>query len=160
MAKKAVTIQPLEYIVGSEWLNDEAKEAYRFLISENPNSPNYAVRRAQHTNGFRCLWLYMKWCDLVSESIKASMKSAMSVATGSLPAGISWAAESMQTSFKDAVKAALALAEHSGIAIEQFTANLTPTQAMKISGVDKDTLVEIVGDNYVQTPKEKQLLVH
>ena len=160
MAKKSVTIQPVDYIRSCEWFNEAAVEAYRFLLEADRNAPDYAEQRAAHAEGFHALWTYMKWCDAVQESIKAAMKQGMAVDPAHLPEGIAWGAETMQQSFRDGVSAAVALAERFGIPVERFTATISPTQAMKIAEIDKATLVEVVGDNLVETPKEKQLLFH
>jgi len=66
----------------------------------------------------------------------------------------------MQSAFRDGVAVALALAERFGIPVERFAATISPAQALKIANIDRDTLVGIVGDNLVETPKERQLLFH
>lgn len=160
MAKKTATIQPLDYIRSCEWFDEGALEAYRFLLEGDVTAPDYAEQRAAHAEGFHALWRYMKWCEAVQESIKAAMKKAMLIDPAHLPAGIEWGAESMQSAFRDGVAVALALAERFGIPVERFAATISPAQALKIANIDRDTLVGIVGDNLVETPKERQLLFH
>lgn len=159
MAKKDVAIQPVDYIRGCEWFSEEAVEAYRFLLEADPNAPDYAEQRAAHTEGFHNLWIYMKWCEAVQESIKAAMKQGMSVDPAHLPRGISWAAETKQQAFRDGTAVALALSREFSIPLECFAANISPAQAMKIAHIDKETLVGIVGDNLVETPKERKLMM-
>lgn len=159
MAKKDVEIQPVDYIRSCEWFDEETVEAYRFLLEADPNAPDYAERRAALADGFHSLWIYMRWCETVQESIKAAMKKVMAIDPEHLPRGISWAAESKQQSFRDATAVALALSREFSIPLECFAASLSPSQAMKIAHIDKDTLVGIVGNNLVETPKERKLMM-
>lgn len=159
MAKKETFVQPLDYIVTPSGLTDGAKEAYKFITEADKTAADFVEKRAALADSISELATYMRWCKVVAESIQAGLKSCMEVAPESLPAGVSWEAQTYQTKFSDCVAAARALAELCGKDVAEFTVGLSPTQAMKIAGIDEAKLVEAVGNNFVKTPKARVLNV-
>ena len=158
MAKKETFIQPLDYIVAPSSLTEGAKRAYAFLSEVPAEDPAFSDTRAGiPADDYRDLWEYMRWCGVVSESIKAAFKKAMSVDDAHMPACFSWEKQTYQCKFTDPVAAARALAERFGKDIAEFTCSLTPTQAMKVANIDEDALTDVVGLNFVKTPKDRTL---
>lgn len=157
--KKDITIAPLEYIVTPRALTEGARRAYAFLTEVDKGDPAYSDTRAGLNEDFRDLAEYMRWCEGVAEMIKAAFKEGMAVDPEHLPACASWEKETFQSKFTDCVAAARKLAESCGKDVAEFTVGLSPTQAMKVAGIDEDKLVEIVGNNFVKTPKARVLNV-
>ena len=141
-------------------LTDAAIAAYNFILSTDKSHPQYTALRALHAQGFHDLWSYMYQCEEIVENIKGAVKDSMSYDEEHLPQGIKWKAATYQQKFNDSVAAAKALAAETGKDISEFTLQLSPTQAMKVAGVDLARLKEIVGEgNYVSFPQERALLV-
>jgi hypothetical protein len=157
MARKEIFIQPLDYIINPSALTEGAMRAYRFLTEVAKDDPAYSDTRAGMDDDFRDLWEYMRWCEVVAESIKEGFKQCMKVDPEHLPACASWEKQTYQLKFTDGVAAARALAAEYGKDVAEFAVGLTPTQAMKVAGIDEDALAGIVGENFVKTPKERVL---
>lgn len=157
--KKEITLAPLEYITTPSALTEGAMMAYRFLTEMDKSDPAYSDTRAGMDDAFRDLWEYMRWCEAVAGIIKEAFRQGMSVDMEHLPTCCSWEKETFQLKFNDCVSAARALAEKCGKDLAEFTVGLTPTQAMKVAGIDEAKLTEIVGKNFVKTPKARVLNV-
>lgn len=158
MAKKENFIQPLDYIVSPSALTEGARRAYAFLTEVPPEDPAFSDTRAGiPVDDWFDLWEYMRWCIVVADSIKAAFKKGMSVDPAHMPACFSWEKQTYQSKFTDPVAAARALAERFGKDIAEFACSLTPTQAMKVANIDEGALTDIVGKNFVKTPKDRTL---
>lgn len=161
MAKKEkeIFIQPVDYITTPSALTEGAIRAYRFLTEVDKADPAYSDTRAGMDDDFRDLWEYMRWCEVVIESIKEAFRQGMSVDPEHLPDCASWAKQSYQSKFGDSVAAARLLAERYGKDIAEFAVGLSPTQAMKVAGITEEELAEVTGKNFVKTPKARVLNV-
>lgn len=157
--KKEITLAPLEYITTPSALTEGAMRAYQFLTEMDKSDPAYSDTRAGMDDDFRDLWEYMRWCEAVVEIVKEAFRQGMSVDPEHLPRCASWEKETFQLKFTDAVSAAKVLAEKFGKDLSAFAVGLTPTQAMKVAGIDEKALAEAVGKNFVKTPKARVLNV-
>lgn len=163
MANKIVLFTPEE--LKNHSFSDGAVAAYAWALANAGTVDEAAVKefiatRNSMAEGFRDLWEVKSFCEKLAETIKTVVKHAMNEGEEKdLPRCASWNAQTFQSKFSDPVGAAKILAEKYGKDIAAFTCGLSPSQAMKIAGINEDTLKEDVGENFVKTPKERTLVI-
>ena len=163
MATKLVLFTPDELKKFS--FSEGALAAYAWALANAGKVDEAAVKefiatRNSMAEGFRDLWEVKAFCEKLVETIKMVVKHAMNEGDEKdLPKCASWNAQTFQCKFSDPVGAAKILAEKYGKDIAEFTCSLTPTQAMKVAGIDEAALTEAVGENFVKTPKERTLVI-
>ena len=163
MATKLVLFTPEE--LKNHSFSEGAVAAYAWALANAGKVDEAAVKefittRNSMADGFRDLWEVKAFCEKLAETIKTVVKHAMNEGDEKdLPRCASWNAQTFQSKFNDPVGAAKLLAEKYGKDIAEFTCTLSPTQAMKVAGIDEDALKDAVGENYVKTPKERTLVI-